>query len=100
MHLPSLQGDTGPLSFPPVERIVAELVSDGEKKQWRVSLLGKDINIREQVERLAKFLLWSDSLVQAAVSNQPYAALAWSGASIFLSIRRVVVNMTRGGSQE
>ncbi|KAB5572192.1 ankyrin repeat-containing domain protein [Coniochaeta sp. 2T2.1] len=82
-HLASVQGDPAAstdLSVPrSVESIVTQLLEDREKKQWRVSLLGRDIKIREQAEKLAKFLLWSDSIVKDALSAQPYAQLAWSG---------------------
>ncbi|KAF3407560.1 hypothetical protein DPV78_000940 [Talaromyces pinophilus] len=87
-HLASLQDDvvaSADLSTPrSVESIVKQLLEDREKKQWRVSLLGKNIKIREQAERLTKFLLWSDPIVKNAVSAQPYAALAWSGVSLLL----------------
>jgi hypothetical protein len=89
-HLTSLQGDTAAsivLSVPrSVESIVTQLLEDREKKQWRVSLLGRDIKIRGQAEKLAKFLLWSDPIVKDALSAQPYAALAWSGVSLLLPV--------------
>jgi ankyrin repeat domain-containing protein 50 len=70
-HRASLQENatsSADLSTPrSVQSIVNKLWEDREKKQWRVSLLGKDIKIREQAERLAKFLLWSDPIVQSAV---------------------------------
>jgi hypothetical protein len=89
-HLASVQGDTAAsidLSVPrSVESIVKQLLEDREKKQWRVSLVGSDIKIREQAEKLAKFLLWSDQIVKDALSAQPYAALAWSGVSVLLPV--------------
>ncbi|RYP67000.1 hypothetical protein DL771_007496 [Monosporascus sp. 5C6A] len=90
-HLASLQGDTAASaadlsSQGSVEPIVKRLLENREQKQWRVALLGKDIKIREQVERLAKFLLWSDPVVKNAFSAQPYAALAWSGVSLLLPL--------------
>ncbi|KAL5356421.1 hypothetical protein BJX96DRAFT_171598 [Aspergillus floccosus] len=69
-----------------VELIVQQLLDDREKKQWRVSLLGKEVKIRAQAEKLAKFLLWSDPLVKTALSTQPYAALAWCGVSLLLPL--------------
>lgn len=69
-----------------VESLVKQLLDNQEKKQWRISLLEKDITLRRQVERLTKFLLWSDPIVKSAVSTQPYAALAWSGVSVFLAV--------------
>jgi ankyrin repeat domain-containing protein 50 len=92
-HLASLRGDaaaSADLSTPrSVESIVNKLLEDREKKRWRVSLLGKDIKVRKQVEVLTKFLLWSDPIVKAAVSAQPYAALAWSGVSLLLPVGKL-----------
>ncbi|OCL07139.1 hypothetical protein AOQ84DRAFT_320378, partial [Glonium stellatum] len=89
-HLASLQENAAPsadlLAPRFVESIVNKLWEDREKKQWGVSLLGKNIKIREQTERLAKFLLWSAPIVKSAVSAQPYAALAWSGVSVLLPL--------------
>ncbi|KAM0517462.1 hypothetical protein ACHAPE_004994 [Trichoderma viride] len=89
-HLASLQEDpqsdldlATPLA---VESIVKRLLADREKKQWQIPLLGKDIKVREQVERLVKFVLWSDEIVKSALSAQPYAALAWSGVSMALPL--------------
>ncbi|KAB5536125.1 hypothetical protein GE09DRAFT_1176620 [Coniochaeta sp. 2T2.1] len=94
-HLASVQGDpaaTTELSVPrSVELIVTQLLEDREKKQWRVSLLGRDIKIREQAEKLAKFLLWSDPIVNDALSAQPYAALAWSGVSLLLPLYLYII---------
>jgi hypothetical protein len=89
-HLTSLQHDSATdaelLTPRSVESIVKQLLNDREKKQWRVSLLGKGVKIREQAERLVKFLLWSDPIVKNALSAQPYAALAWSGVSLLLPV--------------
>lgn len=89
-HLGSLQDNaaaSGDLASPrSVESVVNKLLENREKKQWRVTLLHKDIKIREQAERLAKFLLWSDPIVKNALKSQPYAALAWSGVSLLLPV--------------
>lgn len=69
-----------------VEDVVKQLLEDREKKQWRLPLLGNNVIIRKQTEKLAKFLLWSDPVVKSAVSTQPYAALAWSSVSILLPV--------------
>ncbi|KAL7937040.1 ankyrin repeat-containing domain protein [Trichoderma chlorosporum] len=89
-YLSTLQDDNaagGGLSIPEfITSIVKRALEEREKKKWCVSLLGTDIEVRAQAERLAKFLLWSDSIVKAAVSSQPYAALAWSGVSLLLPL--------------
>ncbi|KAL3488415.1 hypothetical protein BJX62DRAFT_240109 [Aspergillus germanicus] len=88
--LANLQGDTAVdidiTSRESVEALVNQLLDNRDRKQWRISLLGRDILLRRQVERLTKFLLWSDPIVKTAVSTQPYAALAWSGVSVFLAL--------------
>ncbi|KAJ6094564.1 hypothetical protein N7467_002077 [Penicillium canescens] len=89
-HLASLQHDQEHGSDIPNERsvksVVNQLLDDREKKQYRVPLLKKDVKIRDQVEKVARFVLWFDPIVKNAVSTQPYAALAWSGASLLLPL--------------
>lgn len=89
-HLSSLQGDsTSSIDLSNRESVataVNELLADREKKQWKIRIRNHDIKMRSQVEKLAKFLLWSDPLVKNAVSAQPYAALAWSGVSLILPV--------------
>lgn len=89
-HLASLQDDAvvsgHVVTSQAVDSVVNKLLEEREKKQWRVSLLGNDVKIRKQVERLARFVLWSDPIVKNALSAQPYAALAWSGVSMLLPV--------------
>ncbi|KAL7915257.1 hypothetical protein GGI35DRAFT_488987 [Trichoderma velutinum] len=96
-YLSSLQGEnaaSGDISIPEfIKSIVDRTLEDREKKRWRVSLFGIDVKVKVQVERLTKFLLWSESIVKAAKSSQPYAALAWSGVSLLLSL--IVCNVNQ-----
>ncbi|UKZ48830.1 hypothetical protein TrVGV298_003065 [Trichoderma virens] len=89
-HIASLEGvpvATKSFSDPhDVGVYVKQLLEMRQKKQIQVSILGRDVAMREQIEKLAKFLIWSDSIVKSAVSAQPYAALAWSGVSLFLPL--------------
>lgn len=88
--LASLHGnsaiDTGVLTSRSIGSIVKQLLDDREEKQWRFSLLGKEIKIREQSEKPVKFLLWSNPVVKSALNTQPYAALACSGISLLLPV--------------
>lgn len=54
------------------------------------TMLEKDAEIRKQVERLAKFLIWSDEITKNALSAQPYAALAWSGVSMLSPVSLMI----------
>lgn len=78
--------DTGLSSRESIETALNKLLEDREKKQWKISILGRDIKMRAQVGRLINILKWSDPLVKDAVSTQPYAALAWSGVSLLLPV--------------
>ncbi|KAK0639727.1 hypothetical protein B0T16DRAFT_395401 [Cercophora newfieldiana] len=82
-----------PTTLQKINLIVKKLHDHREQRQWKIPLAGKDIKVREQAEKLAKFLLWSDPIVKDALSAQPYAALAWSGVSFLLSL------LTAGTSQ-
>lgn len=74
----------GTLSRQFVETGLKKLLEDREKQQVKISFSDHNLEIREQVERLTKFLKWSYPLVKDALNSQPYAALAWSGISLFL----------------
>ena len=78
--------DTDLSSTESIETALDTLLKDRENKQWKVTILGRDVNIRAQVVRLTKILEWSNPLVKSAVSTQPYAALAWSGVSLLLPL--------------
>lgn len=73
-----------------IETALTQLQVDRENKQWRISVLNRDIKIRVQVERVVHVLKWSDPLVKSALSTQPYAALAWSGVSLLLPVGALV----------
>ncbi|OBT80382.1 hypothetical protein VF21_00914 [Pseudogymnoascus sp. 05NY08] len=78
--------DTDLSSRKSIETALEKLLKAGENKQWKVSIRGRDVNIRAQVVRLTKILEWSDPFVKSAVSTQPYAALAWSRVSLLLPL--------------
>lgn len=89
-HLVSLQPNSAvdvqnPVSWP-VKSIAEQLLNDRKEKQWKVSLFGNEVRIREQSERLVKFLLWTEPVAKAAASTQPCGALAWSGVSLLLPV--------------
>jgi hypothetical protein len=67
-----------------VETALKKLLEDREEKQLKISFPGHNLKIRKQVERLTKFLQLSGPFVKAAVSAQPFAALAWSSVYLLL----------------
>ncbi|CAG8265098.1 unnamed protein product [Penicillium salamii] len=91
-HLVSLQDEgenavNTDLSTPKsVESTMKKLIDIRKEKQWRVSLFGKEVRIREKIEMLEKFIVWSEPFVTKAVSAHPYAALGWAGVALFLPL--------------
>lgn len=84
-----LNGPDSPPSNPAtIATLVQQLQEDRQGKQWKLSFRGKEHKIRDQVEKLAKLFVFSDAVIKQAVSAQPYAALAWSGVSVFLPVSR------------
>ncbi|KAK4085087.1 uncharacterized protein Triagg1_77 [Trichoderma aggressivum f. europaeum] len=69
-----------------VKSIVSRLIEIREKDKFRVVLPRANSGVRQEIEKLAKFLVWSDTIVKTASKSQPHDALAWSGVSIFLSL--------------
>lgn len=74
-----------------IEGIVRKKLDDRETSQLVVHLGKEPIKVREQGEKIIKFILWSSSFISAAVIAQPYAALAWSGVSILLSVSKLQI---------
>ena len=69
-----------------IETIINSKSQDREADQWVINLGKKSVKVREQGEKVIKFILWSKDIVSEALSAQPYAALAWSGVSILLPV--------------
>lgn len=69
-----------------IETIIKSNLQDREANQWVINLGKKPVKVREQGEKVIKFILWSKDIVSEALSAQPYAALAWSGVSILLPV--------------
>ena len=78
-----------PLSSMDIETICRERLQDRDTSRWVIHLGKQPLKVREQGERVIKFVLWSKDIVSQALSAQPYAALAWSGVSILLPVRSI-----------
>ena len=79
-----------------IETIVKSKLEDREANQLVINLGKNSVKVREQGEKVIKFILWSKDIVSQALSAQPYAALAWSGVSILLPVRFVMIRIYSG----
>ena len=66
--------------------LVQKKVSDMEEMQIRLRLGGKEMELRPQVDRVVKVVIYAKDLVTSAVSVDPHAALAWAGVCVFLPV--------------
>ncbi|UKZ63248.1 uncharacterized protein TrAtP1_004476 [Trichoderma atroviride] len=66
-----------------IKCIVNQLFDSREKDGIYVQFPSGNTAAREEIEKLAKFLLWSDSIIKTTVNTEPHAALAYSGVSLF-----------------
>ncbi|MCJ1264872.1 hypothetical protein MMC22_004747 [Lobaria immixta] len=89
-HLTPTYSSTAPtrraLSPELIEAVIETQMHDDEAKKLVFHLGTHSIKVREQGEKVIKFILWSNDFISAAVTAQPYAALAWSGVSVLLPL--------------
>lgn len=69
-----------------IESVVKNLQNEHKKKEWKLALQGKQVRIREPIEKMIKFVIWAAPIIQQAVSNEPHIALAWGGVCLVLPV--------------
>lgn len=79
-----------------VKSILCNLSSIREKKEIQLSF-PTDIELLEELERLAKLLFPSDMVVKTTANAEPHTALAWSGVSLFISVSKKRVSISIKG---
>ena len=57
-----------------------------EKARWRFQLGQTTVEVKAQVDRIAKAVLFAKDFVTSAASTDPHAALAWAGVSVLLPV--------------
>ena len=82
--VPHIEAKQPSMSQERIATIVKQKLENRNTKRLVTRLGTRPIKIRENGENIIKFILWANSFISAAVSTQPYAALAWSGVSIIL----------------
>ncbi|OJJ95247.1 hypothetical protein ASPACDRAFT_47991 [Aspergillus aculeatus ATCC 16872] len=64
--------------------VVERRFEDIQNSRTRFHLGGKEIIVKDQVDRVVKLLISVQGLVTTAVGSEPHAALAWAGALVLL----------------
>lgn len=69
-----------------IQKIAEQKIDARKAERLSIQLGNYPVELRAVGEKIIEGLLWSSTLIGAAVSTQPYAALAWSGVSMILPL--------------
>ena len=69
-----------------VSNLIAEKLKVIEDTRWRLHLGEKTVEVRAQVNKVVKAVIWAQGFVSSAVSADPHSALAWAGVSLLLPL--------------
>ena len=70
-----------------IAKVVESSIQKNEASDLVLSIGGERISVRKAGENVIRTISWAKEFISAAISSQPYAALAWSGVSILLPVR-------------
>lgn len=73
-----------------IQTMVQSKLEDREAERLMISLGTKSLKVREFGDKIIKCILWAQKDISTAVSAQPFAALAWAGVSVSLSVRNTI----------
>ncbi|RSL79515.1 hypothetical protein CEP51_007287 [Fusarium floridanum] len=85
-YLLSTKPNDPPPTTEMVKAVVSQLTEKRDENKWQFNLLGMKVVVREHTEKLLRFVAWADTIVKAAISTQPYAALAWSAGTMLIPL--------------
>jgi hypothetical protein len=68
--------------------VVKKKLEEMDKAKWKFHVGGKEIVVRQQIDRLVKGVLFAKDFVSAGVSlsSDPHAGLAWAGVCMLLPV--------------
>ena len=69
-----------------IQKLAEHKIDARKAERLSIQLGYHPIEFRAVGEKIIEALLWSSTFIGAAVSTQPYAALAWSGVSMILPL--------------
>ena len=88
-----IASQTLPASFesfdrqPQLAALVSKKLQAVDNARWRFHIRDETIEVKAQVDRLVKAVLFAKDFVSSAVSSEPHAALAWTGVCVLLPVR-------------
>ena len=73
---------------PELARNIELKLKKQDSERLMIPFLNKQIKVRDQAEKVVKFIMWSKDVIGAAASLEPHAAIAWAGVSLLLPVRK------------
>ena len=69
-----------------VSDLIAKKLKVIEDTRWRLQLGRETVELKAQVNKVVKTVIWAQGFVSSAVSADPHSALAWAGVSLLLPL--------------
>ena len=69
-----------------VSELIAKKLKIIEDTRWRLQLGRETVELKAQVNKVVKTVIWAQGFVSSAVSADPHSALAWAGVSLLLPL--------------
>ncbi|PMD14340.1 WD40 repeat-like protein [Hyaloscypha hepaticicola] len=69
-----------------LQRLVKDKLDAVRKAQWKITVGGEDIVVRDQVSKVVRKIVTFKDAIGTAVSAEPHAALAWAGVIAILPL--------------
>ena len=69
-----------------VSDLIAKKLKVIEDTRWRLQLGRETVELKAQVNKVVKTVIWAQGFVTSAVSADPHSALAWAGVSLLLPL--------------
>lgn len=76
----------GPERQGEIEKLAKDKLDALETNRLHFSVWGKEIVVRDQLKKVLKFILTCKDVISAAISAEPGASIAWSGALVILQV--------------
>ena len=67
-------------------KLMAKKINAVEKARWYVKVGEETVDIKAQVDRIVKAVLYAKDFVSNAASSDPHVALAWAGVCMLLPV--------------
>ena len=82
----SLAGLTGSSLEKQMSGLVKKKLQEVEDARWRFQLGDRTVEIRAQLDRLIKAVLFAKDFISSAANTDPHAGLAWAGVAMLLPL--------------